>query len=134
MKSVFFPAAIALVAGAPLANAAEPLPWGPLNEGFFLQLGMFDFESDTTIRIDGSTPGTEVDLERELGFGDKSSFRLDGAWRFLPRQKVRFMWFSNSRDATRTLEEEIIWDDEIYEIGVEVDAELDLDMLSLIHI
>ena len=69
-----------------------------------ISLGGFLLSTDTELRVDGATRGTEIDTERDLGLEDSDRFRLDAYWRMTPRQKIRLMYFDTSQEATKTLE------------------------------
>ena len=57
----------------------------PLEDTFALNIGAFILSTNTTVRADGSPGpglpvevGTPINVERQLGIGDQTSFRLDG--------------------------------------------------------
>ena len=84
--------------GAALADA--------LDDTLSPSLGAFVLNTKTTVRADGSAGtglpvkvGTPIDVEHQLGIGDRGSFRLDGYWRFLERHKIRVMYFDESRSS-----------------------------------
>ena len=125
-------AAAAAVALAPAARADEAP--NLLDDPFYLALGSYIIDSDTEARLDGrSGQGTTVDWERTFGGGDVTRFRVDGQWRFADRHKVRFMWFSTSRDASRTLEEDIDWGDETFPVNARVNGEFGFDVYELTY-
>jgi hypothetical protein len=124
--------AAAAFAQAPAARADEAP--NLLEDPFYLALGTYIVDSDTEARLDGRTgQGTSVDWERTFGGGDVTRFRVDGQWRFADRHKARFMWFSTSRDATRTLEEDIDWGDETFPVNARVNGEFGFDVYELTY-
>ncbi len=97
---------------------------GPLNDRFMLSLGTFMLSTNTKIQVNGSAGqvGTDVDLNRDLGFKDADRFRLDGTWRFFKRHKLRAMYFSTSRSSTGTLQRDITIGDTTYPVDATVTA------------
>jgi hypothetical protein len=95
-----------------------------LEDAFQVSLGTYIVSADTTIRLDATNEdtGTTVDWDRVVGGGDASRFRLDGAWRFGDRHKLRAMWFDFSRSRTETLDREIEWGDEVFPVSAEATA------------
>jgi hypothetical protein len=123
-------------AGALLLMAAAPAVYAeagnPLKDTWNFSLGGFLLETDTTIRVDGELgTGTEFDAGRDLGLQDADRFRFDGYWRMTPRQKLRLMYFDTRADGTRTLDEEIEFGDEVYEINAELHGEIKTTVTAL---
>jgi hypothetical protein len=96
----------------------DPAPAGPcaaganpLDDTFALSIGAFILNTNTTVRADGSAVevGTPIDVERQLGISDRTSFRLDGYWRFLERHKIRVMYFDESRSSQKNITDEIVF-------------------------
>ena len=89
-------------------KSKKEMPWkkGYLNIGYYFAI------LDSSFRIGDKNLGIglEVDVEGLLGLDTtKSSFRIDGGYRFgrTQRHKVEFSWFSFNRDGTVTLSKEI---------------------------
>jgi len=95
---------------------------------FSIGLGAFFTDRDSQTRIDGETsPGTDVDLETDLGLERSDTvFRVDAYWRFADKHRLDVSAFDLSRSASKQVEKEIIWDDTTYPINTRVDAEVDL--------
>ena len=111
-----------------------------LDDTFSLSLGAFVLSTKTTVRADGSAGaglpvevGTPIDVERELGVGDRTSFRLDGYWRFLERHKIRVMYFDESRSAQATINEEIVFRGETYPVNTQVSTRFDTSVTELAY-
>jgi hypothetical protein len=93
---------LALLAGAATAHADV------INDKFDVSLGIFLLDTSTHLRVDGTDRlGTSINLEHDLGFSSKNSFRFDGYWRFATRHKIRLEYFENSRSASHTIDREI---------------------------
>jgi hypothetical protein len=91
-----------------------------------VSLGAFLLTTDTTVRVDtGGTRGTPIDLERDLGFGNRTSFRADGYWRFLSRHKLRFMFFDQAREAARTISKQVVFNGVTYPINTQLSSRFD---------
>jgi len=95
----------------------------PVNPQYTFTAGMFIESSSTKLTVEGETPGTEVDFENGLGLDDNknlSRFKFD--WHFADRHSVRFGYYALNRRGTKTIDEEIIFDDEVYPVDATVDA------------
>lgn len=131
LSGVAAPALALALAAAPLTANAEDGP-DLLTDPFRVSLGAFVLESDVSVRLDGETGrGTDVDFSRGVGSNDDYRFRLDGQWRFGERHKLRAMYFSNTNDKSRTLDEEIVWQGETFPIDAKVKGEFGIDVVML---
>lgn len=113
---------------------------GPLDDTFDLSLGAFILSTKTTVRADGSPApgapveiGTPIDVERQLGISDRTSFRLDGYWRFLARHKLRVMYFNESRSGDKTITDEIVFRGQTYPVNTQVSARFDTLVAELAY-
>lgn len=106
-----------------------------LEDPFQVSLGTYIVSSDTTIRLDATNDdtGTTVDWDRVVGGGDASRFRLEGAWRFGERHKLRAMWFDFSRSKTRTTDREIEWGDEVFPVSTEATAKTQFSIYEVAY-
>ena len=126
------PSVLVLIFAMPVAAAQS----ADMDDKFRVSLGVFIADRDTRTRLDGSVPdsGTEVDLEGTLGFKKSDSvFRIDGYYRFSEKHRIDFSAFDLSRTASRQIDEEFIWDGEIYPVDVLVNAALDLNVYKLAY-
>lgn len=106
------------------------------DERISVSLGVFVTDRDTKTRLSGDVPdsGTDVDLEKDLGFRNSDSvFRLDGYFRFGERSRLDFSVFDLSRDSSKQLDREIEWNGELYPVSASVDAELDLTIYKVAY-
>jgi hypothetical protein len=139
IRGRFLPAAAAILTAtvffhAPVVAAED----GPniLTAPFALSLGTFTLSSDTKVRLDGeTTPGTPFDWENTFGGGDVTRFRIDGHWRFgdSDRHKMRFMWFSTSREKSKTLDRDIEFQDQVFPASATVTATSSFDIYELAY-
>jgi len=132
LARMIIPAIMALLVAMPAAAEQS----GKMDDRFSVSLGAFIADRDTRTRLDGDIPdsGTEVDLEGTLGF-DKSDtvFRIDGYYRFNQKHRIDFSAFDLSRTASKQIDEEFIWDGEVYPVNVLVNAALDLKIYKLAY-
>ena len=129
------PLAVALALWGSCAAYANPL-----DDTFALSIGAFVLSTNTTVRADGSAGaglpveiGTPIDVERQLGIGDRTSFRLDGYWRFFERHKIRVMYFDESRSAQKSLTDEIVFRGQTYPVNAQVSTRFDTGVLELAY-
>lgn len=105
-----------------------------LTDPFTVSLGTFILNSDIEVRLDGTSgSGTRVDWDREFGGGDENRFRLDGAWRFAERHKVRAMWFDYSRTKTRTIGDRIDWGDATFPPSASVTSDSKFSIFEIAY-
>jgi hypothetical protein len=103
----------------------------PLTDTVSLDLGTFFVTSSTRLAVDGNgIRGTEIDAARDLGVGDKTSFRLDGYWRFARRHKVRIMYFDMSRSQSHVISRDITFNGQTFAINTEVSSKFDTTILE----
>jgi hypothetical protein len=107
----------------------------PLEQNFNLSAGVFVVDTNTRIRVDGETVdlGTDIDLDDTFGFEDQSRLRIDGYWRFADRHKVRFMYFGSRLEESRTIAEEIEFNDQIFPLNATVSAEFKTEIVELAY-
>ncbi len=99
----------------------------PLTETFSLDIGTFILNTSTNLAVNGhGIRGTEIDAERDLGMGDKASFRLDGYWRFARRHRVRVMYFDLNRSQSHVISKDITFNGTTYPINTQVDSKFDM--------
>jgi len=105
-------------------------------ERLSLSLGVFVADRDTNTRIDAESgsPGTDVDLEQDLGLDSTDSvFRVDGYYKFSDRHRIDASWFDLSRSSTKVIDRDIEWNGTIYPIDTSVDSVIDLDIYKVAY-
>jgi opacity protein-like surface antigen len=124
--------AVAAALMAPAALAA-PDPWGA---PFTIQIGAYNAEAETKIRLDSTSGrfGTEVSFESDLG-GEhrKATPTFDMLWRFNPRHAIELSAISLRRDGQTTLSATIDWGDRTFPISTQVDSNFDSDIVRLAY-
>jgi hypothetical protein len=113
-----------LLGATPAVSMAEA--GSPLTDTLSLGFGTFIVNTRTDIRVDGTggVRGTDINLERDLGLGDTTRFRIDGYWRFAERHKIRVMYFDTDRTVSRVLSKEIVFDGTTYPIDARMDTRM----------
>ena len=99
-----------------------------------ISLGVFITDRDTETRIDTSEgdPGSDVDLENDLGLHRSDSvFRFDGYFKFNDRHRIDASWFDLSRSSTKQIDTEIVWNGTVYPIDTTIGSEFDLNIYKV---
>jgi len=115
---------------------AEDTTW----KKFSLSLGYFIANTDTSVRL-GSGLGVSVDMEDLLGLDTTNSAgRVNASWRFTDnrRHRLDFEWFSFRRDGSRTIGEDIHYEDidgndQVINAGTRVESFFDFDIYQLAY-
>ena len=98
-----------------------------LNIGGFLPA----IDSQVSVTSKNLDSGTSIDLENDLGFNDDVDiFRIDGYWRFAKRHRLYFGYFSFDRDANKIITEQIQIDDKLFDVGVGVYSNWNIDFFQ----
>ncbi len=98
-------------------------PWWV--EKFRLSAGFFLPVSSTKIQVglNGQAAGTNIDFQRDLGFGATiSTFFADFQWRISRRSRVNFAYFDMRRSKTHTLLKDITFDSTTYHVNSTVNV------------
>ena len=129
---------------ATLANAAErndKLPdWAPqpkprvVEDRLRVEVNFLYAQPDTRVRIDSSLTqqGTLIDTEDDLGL-DKSEMVPQAELTLLPgeRHLVRLSALTSRRSATKRIEKQIRFEDDVYNVNETVASKLDLTLFGL---
>jgi hypothetical protein len=112
----------------------------PLEDTFALNIGAFILTTHTTVRADLSPGpglpveiGTPINVEHQLGIGERTSFRLDGYWRFLQRHKIRVMFFDERRSAQKDITGEIVFRGQTYPVNARLSSQFDTQVAQLAY-
>ncbi len=139
MQALVLGTAGLMACGNALAQATSyspDLPPRVIEDRFRVEVTLLGASIDTRLRVDQSltVPGTEVSAEDDLGLDD-FALMPQAEITLLPgkRHLLRLSGFSSRRSASTILDEEIFFDDEVYEPGERVDSELNLTMFGLTY-
>ena len=112
-----------------LGSAASAADWGTdttaiyKRDSFNLNFGAMFASFGTSAALDSTYygTGTEIDFNRDLGLNNNQTlWRVDGTWRFTPRQQLYFSYINLNQSGSRNLDRTIQWGDEIYYVGADV--------------
>ena len=98
-------------------------PWWV--EKFKLTAGLFVPVNNTKVQVgvNGSAQGTDIDFQKDLGFGaTQVTFLADFQWRISRRSRINLAYYNMSRNVTHTLQKDITFKDETYHINSSVDV------------
>jgi hypothetical protein len=108
---------------------------GTLDDSFYIAVGTFIVNTDTTLRLDGDAgqQGIPIDWEKNFGDGDVNRFRFDAFWRFADRHKLRALVFSSSRSAIRTIGEDIEWGGNTFPATATIEGKIKFSIYELAY-
>ena len=119
--------ALATLATAPAAHAEDEQDVHPLmTSKIWLNVGAFFASRDLDISVEGSTGEIDryFDVESSLGLDDRPDlFMTELGWQFGERWDVALQHFRSHREARRTLQDTVDWDDVSYDVGVDISAD-----------
>lgn len=103
----------------------------PGEERLKINLGTLLYRSETDVRIDGATRGTEFELEDVLGLErDRSTLSGQIIWRFASRHRLGLRAFQVKRDAEHEIDEELRIEDRVVPINTTLRAESRLQFFT----
>lgn len=111
-----------------------PERYGGIPDRIGLKGGVLFASHSTTARLDSETLGlgTEIDVERVLGLdADTRNGRLDGYLRLGRRHQLRLGYVSLGRTASVTLQDQIQWGDEVFDVDLRVASTFDILLLPV---
>jgi hypothetical protein len=122
---------LATVAAALAALGAAPATAQALDKTWLLQVSAYFPKVDSELRVDASdgSIGTDIDLERDLGFDRNSTlpaFLLE--WRPGDDWVLNAEYYGIGRDSAKTLDSEISVGDTVYPVNATVAAGFDSDI------
>ncbi|HKE96311.1 MAG TPA: hypothetical protein VKB34_18520 [Povalibacter sp.] len=103
---------VALCIG-PAALAADD----PMSHKYFVMVGGFWPDVDTTVRVDGNGGriGTKLDFESDLGLDDRDALFTAGAgWRIAERHYLDLLYFKLARSGDHTIDIDINFRDQTF--------------------
>ncbi|WP_026730030.1 hypothetical protein [Flavobacterium denitrificans] len=112
----------------------EDLPWH--NRKFKFTAGGFFPVNNTVVKVEGNNGniGTEIDLENDLGFNKSSaSFLGTFDWRISRRSRLGFEYFVLDRTATKTLQRDINFGDNTYEVNGRVQGTFNVQIMRVAY-
>lgn len=113
---------------------AEDLPWHARR--FKVTAGGFFPVNNTEVQVgtNNGNAGTKIDLEDDLGFKkSSSSFMATFEWRISRRSRLGAEYFVLNRTASKTLEKQIEFKDETYNINTRVSSFFDVQIARIYY-
>jgi len=102
-----------------------------LPQGFRLDVGGFRIASETQLKYDLTGQGQTIDFEGETGLpSNATTIWLDGTWRLGRRHQLSLNYTRVNRSGGRTLQREIHWGDQVFQVGTSVEAEVGSDVVT----
>lgn len=133
---------LAILVALTVCASAFAADWGTdtsaiyKRDQFTLNLGAMFASFGTSASLDSTYYGygTDINFQRDLGFNNKQSlWRVDGSWRFTPRQQLYFSYMDLSQHGDRTLGRTILWGNTVYNVGADVKGEFKTQQLNLYY-
>jgi len=115
-------------------TSLEDLPWH--NRRFKVSAGGFFPVNNTIVKVEGNNGniGTEIDLENDLGFSKSTaSFLGTFDWRISKRSRLGFEYFVLDRTATKTLQRDINFGDNTYEVNGRVRGTFNVQIMRVAY-
>ncbi len=136
MKSTEFKLSTGLVIAALLTIFISPVSaqttedYHPfLSDKFNVDLGVFITRNDFDVRVDGSTPGEEIDFDQAIGISkNQSTGSANFRWRFGEKWSFWAQYWATNATNRAVLEEDIEWEDTVFNAGSFIKGGLGLDV------
>ena len=102
-----------------------------LPQVFRLDVGGFRIASETQLKYDLAGQGQTIDFEGETGLpSNATTIWLDGTWRLGRRHQLALNYTRVNRSGGRTLQREIHWGDQVFQVGTSVETEVGSDVVT----
>jgi len=115
--------------------AAAPAAAQAVGDKVWLEGGAYWPDVDSHVRVQSKVlplPAAEIDLEGDLALEDRQTLTsISGGVRIGSRLVVSADYYTLKREATRSIEREIVFDDVVYPVGVSVTSGFDSDIYRL---
>jgi hypothetical protein len=143
-------AAVAVILSVPAFADVDPLSGAPLppkkaevaspiTDRFYAEAGVYFASTKTHLRLDPNdagpgVQGTPVDAERDLGLPSSLTQGMaEFMFRLGERSKVRMDYFEADRSGTATLANDVVFGNQVFTAGTQVQTTLDWRMFSLVY-
>jgi len=106
-----------------------------LRSTWWVDVGVFYPDRKLTLSADGnfSENNEEHEFDQQLGLKERDPlFEGQIGWRFGDKWGVAVQYFSSSKDARRTLEDDVEWEDVVYEVGADIRAGTELSVTRIV--
>jgi hypothetical protein len=103
-----------------------------LEDKLYLSVGAFFPEKDFKVRVDGTVPGEEIDFEEALRIDDsETTWAFNVLWRFGEKWHVAGQYWQISDSNTYILEEDLEWENVIFQEGTTAAGGVGLDIARI---
>lgn len=126
--------ALLLVAGATFAQDSRDVH-PQLTTEWWIDVGAYYPEREFTLSADGAIGGgnNEHEFDQQLGLRERDPlFEAEIGWQFGEKWGAAVQYFETSKKSRVTLEDEIEWEDVVYEVGADISAGTGLDVTRLV--
>jgi hypothetical protein len=123
-----------LCAGLLLTAMAHAQSEQPEGNKFFVGVGGFWPDVNTTVRVDGNggVIGTKLDFESDLGLDDrKALFTGLASWHIAKRHYLELMYFRLARSGTHDIDVDIRFRDKVFSAQSTLNSFFDTDVLRI---
>jgi hypothetical protein len=114
---------VAATAGTAQAQSGAPAQ-ALLDSPWVFNVGVFVLNNSLKANLNGSSGNNpEVDFDETFGRGnDATRFRADVMWRITPAHHLRFMYFDNTVNRSKVIDEAVEWGDYTFSANGRVDS------------
>ncbi|MBT8051509.1 MAG: hypothetical protein KJO70_09960 [Gammaproteobacteria bacterium] len=116
------------LAAAQTSGAVHPL----IEKDFFVGAGVFFPDKNFTLSVDGSVPNEDIEFDEVFKVDDnEATTAAELRWRFGEKWSVQAQYWRVSDGGASSLEEDVEWEDVVFEKGSNVAAGVELDVARL---
>ncbi len=103
-----------------------------LTDKFHFDVGWFYLSKNIKVGADGTTPNQNIDFGDSFKLNnEESAFLFKFDWRFSKKWNLSFETWSLSTSNVAVLEEDVEWQDVVFNAGTKVKAGVDLDLYRI---
>ena len=103
-----------------------------LSDRFNIGIGLFYPQKSITLRVDGSLPEDEIDLDKALKMNESETTAImEFRWRFGEKWSLWAQYWDVNSTGKAVLEEDIEWEDVVFQEGSFVSGGVDLSVARL---
>ena len=106
-----------------------------LRSDWWVDIGSYYPDRKFVLSADGSVPGEndEYEFGKQLGLSERDPlFEAQVGWQFGEKWGVAAQYFTSSKDARKTLTDDVEWEDVVYEVGADLRAGTELSVTRVV--
>ena len=130
-RAAAFVVLISVAFGANAQSERHP----SLASNWWLDAGFYYPDRKFSASLNGTVSGENEDIDFSGDFGlddQKGIFNGELGWQFSQNWGASVQYFSSSRSENTTIDEEIEWEDVVYEVGADITASTSLDITRIV--